>query len=147
MTAFFTARSPDSAPVTESKVRADQVALDRKSLRESEAVTRNAYERGRRDERARLHGERRHHGAPLLTLILLVGAAAGAAAIWLGVSQGSFQRGGQVADQTVASATAPAAKAMQNAASSAGDALETAGAKLKGQNATEAPAPAPASQS
>jgi|SRR5579883_856670 len=90
-----------------------------------EADVRRAYERGRRDERAR------RHGSPLVSFLLLVVAAIGAAAIGLAIHEGSFQRGGQVVDQSIAGARQSAAQATQSAASKAGDALQNAGADLK----------------
>ncbi len=63
--------------------------------------------------------------------MLVLAAAAGAVIVYLGVSQGSFGRGGQLVDQNISNATASAAGAVHNAADRAGDALENAGQSLK----------------
>ena len=93
---------------------------------------RRAYERGRRDERAR------RRGSPLFAFLVLLVAAIGAAAIALAVHEGSFQRGGQVVDQSIAGARQSAAQATQHAASRAGDALQNAGADLKQPSGSQA---------
>jgi hypothetical protein len=67
----------------------------------------------------------------LLTFIVLLAAAAGAGAIYLGVQQGSFSRGGQVVDQKIGNVTQPASQATRDAANRAGDALENAGQSIK----------------
>ena len=103
-------------------------AADRAVLNERNTAVRQAYDRGRRDERAR---RPRRHGAPFLTFVVLVAAVLGAGAIYLGVSQGSFTRGGQVVDQKLSSVTAPASQATRNAADKAGDALQNAGQTIK----------------
>lgn len=102
----------------------DAHAADRAVLHERNTAVRQAYDRGRRDERAR---RPRRHGSALLTFVVLIVAAIGAGAIYLGVSQGSFTRGGEVVDQKLASAAQPA----RNVADRAGDALENAGQRIK----------------
>jgi hypothetical protein len=67
----------------------------------------------------------------MFTTVLLLAAAAGAFIIYLGVSQGSFGRGGQVVDQNINNATSSATGAVRNVAHKAGDALENAGQTLK----------------
>jgi hypothetical protein len=67
----------------------------------NDVAVRRAYDRGRRDERAR-HPRRR--GSPVLTTVLFLAACAGAFVIYLGVSQGSFSGGGQAIDQNIANA-------------------------------------------
>jgi predicted small secreted protein len=67
----------------------------------------------------------------VITTVLVLAAAAGAAVIFLGVSQGSFGRGGQLVDQNIANATATAMDAVHNTANGAGDALQSAGQRLK----------------
>ena len=101
---------------------------DTAAAAERDVAARRAYERGRRDERAR-HTRRR--GFPMLTLILLLAAAAGVFIIYLGVREGSFSRGGQLVDQNINNTTATATQATQNAADKAGDALENAGQRIK----------------
>jgi len=112
----------------EAKGQRDAQANDPATLGERNTAVRQAYDRGRRDERAR---RPRRHGSPFLTLIVLLAAAAGAGAIYLGVEQGSFGRGGQVVDQKIAGVTQPAQQATRDAADRAGDALENAGQRIK----------------
>ena len=100
----------------------------RATLDQPTAAVRQAYDRGRRDERAR---RPRRHGSPFLTLVVLLAAAAGVGAIYLGVHEGSFGRGGQVIDQKLAGVAAPAQQATRGAADRAGDALQNAGQRIK----------------
>ncbi len=131
---LFRSRAPADATVDDDVARAemkgqrDAHAADRGLLNERNTSVRQAYDRGRRDERAR---RPRRHGAPLLTLIVLMAAVIGAGAIYLGVSQGSFGRGGQVVDQKLAGVAQPATQATRDAAGRAGDALENAGQRIK----------------
>ena len=101
-------------------------------LTEHDSALRKAYDRGRRDERARHPGRRR--GSPVLTTVLFLAACAGAFVVYLGVSQGSFAGGGQKIDQSLNNAKEQAAQASRDAAAHAGDALQNAGQKLKQQN-------------
>ena len=101
---------------------------ERGLIKDHDVAFRRAYDRGRRDERAR-HPRRR--GSPVLTTVLLLAACAGAFVIYLGVSQGSFAGGGQTIDQNLNNAKEQAAQAGRNAAAKAGDALQNAGQKLK----------------
>jgi hypothetical protein len=120
----------------EVKGQRDAHAADRTVLNERNTVVRQAYDRGRRDERAR---RPRRHGSPFLTLVVLLAAAAGVGAIYLGVHEGSFGRGGQVVDQKLSGVTQPAQQATRNAADRAGDALQNAGQRIKqagGDNST-----------
>jgi hypothetical protein len=103
---------------------------------ELDATARQAYERGRRDERARQ--TRRRRGFPLITLLLLVIAGAGVTAVYLGVQQGSFARGGQVVDQnianvgqTVTNTAAVPQQAVRSAADEAANKLQEAGQQIK----------------
>lgn len=101
---------------------------ERGLINEHDAAVRRAYDRGRRDERAR-HPRRR--GSPVLTTVLLLAACAGAFVIYLGVSNGSFAGGGQTIDQNLSNAQQKAADAGRNVVHRAGDALENAGQTLK----------------
>lgn len=112
----------------EAKGQRDAISNDRATLGERNSTARQAYDRGRRDERAR---RPRRHGSPFLTLIVLLAAAAGVGAIYLGVHEGSFTRGGQVVDQKLAGVAQPATQATKNAADRAGDALQNAGQRIK----------------
>jgi len=100
-------------------------------MTEHGSAVRRAYDRGRRDERAR---RPRRRGTPVLTTVLLLAACAGAFVVYLGVSQGSFAGGGRTIDQNIANAKAHAAQASRTAADRAGDALENAGQRIKQQN-------------
>ena len=112
----------------EVKGQSDAQAADRTPLNERNTDVRKAYDRGRRDERAR---RPRRHGSPFLTLVVLMAAAAGVGAIYLGVHEGSFSRGGQVVDQKLSGVAQPATQATRNAADRAGDALQNAGQRIK----------------
>jgi hypothetical protein len=137
MNLFRTKPADDAAAATARpdgdyvKGKSDAHDADRAVLQERNTAVRQAYDRGRRDERAR---RPRRHGSPFLTLVVVLAAAAGAGAIYLGVQQGSFTRGGQVVDQKIGTVTQPASQATRNAASKAGDALENAGQRLKQQS-------------
>jgi hypothetical protein len=108
----------------DSRANVDERGL----ISDHDAAARKAYDRGRRDERAR-HPRRR--GSPVLTTVLFLAACAGAFVIYLGVSQGSFTGGGQAIDQNIANAKAQAVQASRNVANRTGDALENAGQTLK----------------
>ena len=114
------------------KGRADGRAnVDERGLiSDHDVAVRRAYDRGRRDERAR-HPRRR--GSPVLTTVLFLAVCAGAFVIYLGVSQGSFAGGGQAIDQNLNNAKDRAAAAGRSVAGRTGDALENAGQKLKQQ--------------
>jgi hypothetical protein len=126
---FFTYRRRGDPPPTET--HEDWALPDgRSTLAEHDRILRDAYERGRRDERAR-HPRRGH---PFLAGLVFLAAAAGALVVYLGVRQGSFANGGQMVDQGIANATASAQHASRNAADRAGDALQNAGQRLKQTN-------------
>lgn len=110
------------------KGQQDAHAADRAVINERNSAVRQAYDRGRRDERAR---RPRRHGAPFFTFIVLAAALVGVGAIYLGVSQGSFGRGGQVVDQKLGAVAQPATQATRSAADRAADALENAGQRIK----------------
>ena len=100
---------------------------ERALIQERDKALQQAYDRGRRDERAR----RPRRGSPLLTFLVVLVAAAGAFEIYLAVQQGGFANGGRVVDQNLANTTASATQATRNAADRAGDALENAGQTIK----------------
>ena len=123
---FFNRSPPDSA--TLESARRDEAYREgvddaRTGLAERDSAVRNAYDRGRRDERAR----RVKRGHPVLSTLLLLVAAAGAFVIYLGVQQGSFSSGGETIDQHIQTAQ----QAGRNTADRAGDALQAAGQHLK----------------
>jgi hypothetical protein len=83
----------------------------------TEADVEAAYDRGRRDERAR------HRSHPILTLVVAVIALVGGAMIFLAAREGSFARGGQVMDAQLAQASQNAQVASQDVAATAQDRL------------------------
>ena len=132
---LFRSKTPTDAAVDDTrregdyaKGKSDAHAADRAVINERNSAVRQAYDRGRRDERAR---RPRRHSAPFFTFIVLVAALVGVGAIYLGVSQGSFGRGGQVVDQKLAGVAQPATQATRSAADRAADALQTAGQRIK----------------
>ena len=94
-------------------------------LKEAQADLRDAYERGRRDERA----SRRRH--PVFMTFLFVAAICGVALLGLAAVNGSFSAGGSVADQSLNAAVNRAEPAARDAASQAGQSLRDAGAAAK----------------
>jgi hypothetical protein len=70
-----------------------------------------AYDRGRRDERAR------HRRSPLMALTIGSAALVGGAVLALAALEGSFQNGGAVVDQQVSKAAQQASQAIHDAAS------------------------------
>jgi hypothetical protein len=90
--------------------------------REVQADVREAYERGRKDERA----SRRRH--PVFMTLLFVAAICGVALLALAAINGSFAGGGSVADQNLNAAVNRAEPQVRDAASQAGQKLRDAGA-------------------
>lgn len=78
---------------------------------------RAAYDRGRRDERAK----RKRH--PVLMTLTFAAAALGAVMLAFAVKEGSFERSGDVVDQGLAVAADRAEPAVRDAASDAGATL------------------------
>jgi len=89
----------------------------------TEADVEKAYEKGRRDERAR------HRSHPILGLMVAVVALVGGAMLFLAAREGSFAQGGRVMDAQIATASDTAQVASQDAARTARDRLhqDTAG--------------------
>ena len=77
----------------------------------TDADVRKAYERGRRDERAR------HTGHPIISLAVFAVALIGAGLVYLAAREGSFSGAGQVVDHKLAIASDKAQLASQDAAS------------------------------
>jgi hypothetical protein len=96
-----------------------------------DADMRRAYDHGRLDERS----HRRRRGFGPLSFILLIAAIIGVVLIVFAFQQGSFSAGGAVVDNKLDQATSGVAPAIDNAASNAGTAMETAGQNLKDQGA------------
>ncbi len=90
-----------------------------------EAELHQAYERGRRDERAR------RRRSPLAMLAVSLTALAGAGILAVSAGQGSFTQGGAVVDAQIATAADNAEPKIQAAAQDARSALREAGQKAK----------------
>lgn len=89
------------------------------------ADLREAYERGRRDERA---ARKRH---PIAMTLTVAAAAVGLVVMGLAAVNGSFSRAGGVVDQNLTVAADRAEPVVRDAASSAGQSLRQAGDKAK----------------
>lgn len=96
------------------------------------ADLREAYERGRRDERS----TRKRH--PVLMTFTFIAAAVGLALMALAAFNGSFTRAGGVVDQNLAVAANRAEPAVRDAAAGAGEALRDAGQSAKTETAEPA---------
>ena len=81
---------------------------------------REAYDRGRRDERAT---KKRH---PIFMTLMFLAAAVGLALIVMAAVNGSFGKAGQVADQSLAVAADKAEPVVQCAVNNAGQAIDNA---------------------
>lgn len=103
--------------------------LDRADLR---ADLREAYERGRRDERA----TRKRH--PIGMTITFVAAIIGVVLLALAAVNGSFTRAGGVVDQNLNVAANRAEPAVRDAADNAGQSLRNAGESVKSKAADTA---------
>jgi hypothetical protein len=104
----------------------DDLAHDRDRL-----DLREAYDRGRRDERA----QRKRH--PVLMTLMFLAAAVGAAILVLALVNGSFGGAGQVMDQNLTTAADKAEPIVRDAASDASRAVQSATTNDR----TEQPAP------
>ena len=91
----------------------DTIDLDRQDLRE-------AYNRGRQDERA----ERKRH--PLMMTLMFLAAAVGVVVIALAAVNGSFGGAGEVVDQNLTTAADRAEPVVRGAASDASQAVKDA---------------------
>src|SRR3954468_21763250 len=105
---------------TAAMSRAEQL-----DIKEAKADIREAYERGRKDERA----SRRRH--PLGMTLLVVAAICGVALLGLAAVNGSFSAGGTAAAQTLSAAVSRAEPAARDAADQAGQAVRDAGSTAK----------------
>jgi hypothetical protein len=94
-------------------------------LKEVQADVREAYDRGRKDERA----SRRRH--PIFMTLTFVAAICGVALLALAAINGSFSGGGAVADQNLHAAVNKAEPQVRDAASQAGQSLRDAGTAAK----------------
>ena len=89
------------------------------------ADLRQAYERGRRDERA---ARKRH---PMLMTLTVIAALVGVVLLVLAAVHGSFGRAGGVVDRHLNVAAQKAEPAVREAASNAGQSLHDAGQSAK----------------
>jgi hypothetical protein len=105
-------------------------ALDRADLRE-------AYERGRRDERA----SRKRH--PVLMTFTFVAAVVGVALLALAAINGSFTRAGGVVDQNLNVAANKAEPVVRDAAADASQSLREAGQSVGAPASTTTTTTAP----
>jgi len=103
---------------------ANAVTLDSPVVK---AKVREAYDRGRAEERSR------HHGSPTLMLLLVLIAMVGAVTLFYAFRQGSFMNGGAAIDTKISQVSSDAVPAIQTAAAKAGAAAQTAGQKLQSQ--------------
>ena len=110
----------DTSDRTAALSRAEEL-----DLKEVQADVRDAYERGRKDERA----SRRRH--PVFRTLLFVAAICGAALLTLAAVNGSFAGGGSVADQNLNAAVVKAEPKVRDAANQAGQSLRDAGTEAK----------------
>ena len=117
----------DTDDRTAALSRAEQL-----DVKEAQADLREAYERGRRDERA----SRRRH--PIFMTLTFIAAICGVVLLALAAVNGSFTRGGGVADQNLQAAVNKAEPQVRGAASQAGQSLRDAGEAAKAK-ATSAP--------
>ncbi|WP_372782069.1 hypothetical protein [Phenylobacterium sp.] len=101
-------------------------------VKETQAELREAYERGRKDERA----SRKRH--PIFMTFTFIAAICGVALLALAAANGSFTRGGDVADQSLQAAVTKAEPQVRDAADKAGQSLRDAGQAAKAK-ATGAP--------
>lgn len=99
---------------------------------EADVDLRAAYERGRRDERAR----RKRH--PVTMMLTVVVAVAGAILLVAAAREGSFGRGGEVVDQNLSVAADRAEPAIREAVSDAGQAVQDAGREMRGATSDSA---------
>lgn len=108
----------------------DLARHDAAAQRAANAEWRDAYERGRRDERAR------RPTFSLVSLAVVLAAVVGGGAIFLAAREGSFTRGGEVVDHTLSTAADKAQAPLRGAADRTGNALEHAGQDLKDKAGT-----------
>lgn len=108
----------------------DLARHDAAAQRAANAEWRDAYERGRRDERAR------RPTFSLVSLAVVLAAVVGGGAIFLAAREGSFTRGGEVVDHTLSTAADKAQAPLRGAADRTGNALEHAGQNLKDKAGT-----------
>ena len=95
----------------------------------AKADLREAYERGRRDERA----SRRRH--PVAMTLTMAAAVVGVVVLALAAVNGSFTRAGGVVDQNLNMAVTKAEPQVRDAAAEAGQSLRDAGQSVRRKTA------------
>jgi hypothetical protein len=95
--------------------------------------TRDAFAAGRR--LGHREGRSRRRGHPMIGLLVLLVAVAGAAMLVLAAREGSFARGGQVVDQNLSAAAGQAQTAGADALARTGQAIQNASASLERKSA------------
>jgi hypothetical protein len=100
----------------------------------SDAALRAAYERGRREERAR------HRRSPFLVLGLATVALVGAASLGLAALNGSFREGGAAMDAGVATAAREAVPTIKKGAAAVQDTLSSDAQASDAQASSSKPA-------
>lgn len=85
----------------------------------TDAELRAAYDRGRRDEKAR------HKRSPVLALGLVVAALVGGTSLVLAAVEGSFSEGGALMDRGVSTATREAVPTLRKGAAAVQDQLSS----------------------
>lgn len=106
-------------------------------------VRRDAYERGRADERSR------HKRNPLLTFLIVLAAAVGIVVTFLAIQQGSFSGAGRVLDREAREVREVAGQAGAEVADEAGEAMQDTGRRVEqtgesAQRSAQPPAQQPA---
>ena len=104
----------------------------------SDADVRAAYDKGRRDERAR------HKSHPILALLVFAVAVVGGIMLFLAIREGSFSGAGQVADKQLAVAQAEAPGVIANASQKAGEVARDVGERVDDDQPNPPAQPAPA---
>ena len=99
------------------------------TAKELQREVRDAYERGKRDQRK---AQKNH---PLLTLLIVLLAVLGVAVGVLALREGSFSGAGQVLDRGTSTARVEAREAALDAKDAAGEATQDAGAALQSTGA------------
>ncbi|MGA0603694.1 hypothetical protein ACO2Q3_23505 [Caulobacter sp. KR2-114] len=117
--------TPAERDAARAKAERDIAEREAASRRVAGGGWRDAYDRGRRDERAR------KPGFSLVSAVVLMAAVIGGGAIFLAAREGSFTAGGEVVDHQLTTAADKAKAPLRGAADKAGDALENAGQNLK----------------
>jgi hypothetical protein len=99
----------------------------------TEGDVKDAYDRGRREERAR------HRSHPFIALVVFAVAIVGGIMLFLAIREGSFSGAGKVADQQLAVAQAEAPGVIANAKDNVTEAAQDVSSKVDGDDTEAAP--------